>query len=131
MAVTSPIDEYVGLTGDPELLAIRERAACRGMDPGIFFPERGSSAMPAKTVCMVCPCRAACLAYALRHHEREGVWGGTSEKDRRKLLRRQRVEQTSCEAVAESEPLPSRCPPRCRGNCPRCLAVRGSYVLPA
>lgn len=127
----SPIDEYIEAVCDPELVAIRTHAACRGMSTDIFFPDRGRSATPAKTICMACPVRAACLAYALRHHDRDGVLGGTSEKDRRVLLRRQRDEQLTCEAAAVSEPLPTRCPRGCRGNCPRCLAVRGSYLVPA
>jgi WhiB family redox-sensing transcriptional regulator len=63
------------------------RAACRGMDPELFFPDRGESTEPAKAVCAACPVRAECLDYALTNGERFGVWGGASERERRALRR--------------------------------------------
>lgn len=65
----------------------RERALCAQTDPDAFFPEKGGSAQPAKRVCAVCPVRAECLEYALRRDERFGIWGGLSERERRKLKR--------------------------------------------
>lgn len=62
-----------------------QRAACRGIDPDLFFPERGQDTEPAKTVCRTCPVIDACLDHALRNGERVGVWGGTSERERRKM----------------------------------------------
>ncbi len=62
-----------------------ERAGCAGTDAESFFPEKGNSARPAKRVCANCPVRAECLDYALAHHERWGVWGGLSERERRRL----------------------------------------------
>jgi WhiB family redox-sensing transcriptional regulator len=59
------------------------------MDYDVFFPERGQSVTAAKTVCARCPVRAACLDYAMSINERHGIWGGTTEKERR-VLRRQR-----------------------------------------
>lgn len=56
--------------------------ACRGMDPTLFFPSIGENAEPAKAVCRRCPLLEPCRAHGLRH-ERFGVWGGLSEKDRR------------------------------------------------
>ena len=67
------------------------RAACRGLDPDLFFPVRGEDLRAAKAVCATCDVRDECLDYALRTHETCGVWGGTSERQRRRLRHRQRV----------------------------------------
>jgi WhiB family redox-sensing transcriptional regulator len=65
--------------------AWRERALCAQTDPEAFFPEKGGSTREAKKVCMSCDVRAECLHYALTHDERYGIWGGTSERERRRL----------------------------------------------
>jgi WhiB family redox-sensing transcriptional regulator len=65
-------------------------AACRGMDPELFFPDRGEPTEPAKAVCAGCRVRGECLDYALANVERFGVWGGTSERERR-TIRTQRL----------------------------------------
>lgn len=65
-----------------------ERALCAQTDPEAFFPEKGCSTLDAKKVCRACEVRAECLQYALEHDERFGVWGGTSERERRALKRR-------------------------------------------
>lgn len=54
----------------------RKDAACRHMDPDVFFADRGASVGPAKTVCAGCPVRAACLDYAMATGQKFGVWGG-------------------------------------------------------
>jgi WhiB family redox-sensing transcriptional regulator len=59
--------------------------ACRGKDNAPWYPERGTSLEPARKVCAACPVRTECLAYALLVCERFGVWGGASERQRRKL----------------------------------------------
>lgn len=59
--------------------------ACRGMDPDLFFPERGESLAPVKAICAQCPVAAECLDYALRTGQKHGVWGGTSERERRNI----------------------------------------------
>lgn len=67
-------------------------AACRapGIDPGVFFPGRGEDYARAKAICATCPVRAQCLAYAMAPpREKFGVWGGLSERERRRLARRQ------------------------------------------
>jgi WhiB family transcriptional regulator, redox-sensing transcriptional regulator len=56
----------------------------------LFFPERGASTKEAKSVCHGCEVRPECLEYALRHGEKFGIWGGMSERERRRL-RRQRA----------------------------------------
>jgi WhiB family transcriptional regulator, redox-sensing transcriptional regulator len=68
----------------------QERANCLGVDPDLFFPERGASTKEAKGVCGGCEVRLECLEYALRHGEKFGIWGGMSERERRRL-RRQRA----------------------------------------
>ncbi|MEJ7719800.1 MAG: WhiB family transcriptional regulator [Ilumatobacteraceae bacterium] len=60
-------------------------AACRDMDTALFFPERGEVTSTAKAVCSGCPVVAECLAYAMNTPERHGVWGGLSERQRRRL----------------------------------------------
>jgi WhiB family redox-sensing transcriptional regulator len=70
----------------------RKRAACRGVDVEIFFPETDDDVEveAAKAVCERCPVRQACLEHALAHREREGVWGGATERERRRILRQRR-----------------------------------------
>lgn len=65
-----------------------ELAACQNEDPELFFPigigqARARQNEAAKRVCARCPVRAACCDYAIRHPELVGVWGGTSEDERR------------------------------------------------
>ena len=57
-------------------------------DPEAFFPEKGGSTREAKKVCLSCDVRGECLEYALAHDERFGIWGGLSERERRKLKKR-------------------------------------------
>lgn len=60
---------------------------CRQVDPEIFFPEKGQSARDAKRVCANCPVAAECLEYALVNGERSGIFGGYSERERRRMLK--------------------------------------------
>ena len=75
--------------------AWQRRAKCRGVGVALFFPERGESPAKAKALCDECPVRAECLDYALGRPEKFGVWGGTSDRQRRRLrsasLRQQRA----------------------------------------
>jgi len=73
---------------DEGLLSWQERALCAQTDPEAFFPEKGGSTREAKKVCTQCEVRAECLDYALANDERFGIWGGLSERERRKLKRR-------------------------------------------
>jgi len=70
----------------------RKHAACQGLDVEIFYPatEDEADAAEAKAVCAECPVRQACLEFALAHREREGVWGGATERERRRILRHRR-----------------------------------------
>jgi hypothetical protein len=65
----------------------RLEARCAETDPEAFFPEKGGSARAALAVCVECPVRSECLSYALENDERFGVWGGTTERERRRLRR--------------------------------------------
>ncbi len=65
----------------------QERAACYGLDPEVFFPTTEEEAGLALSYCAVCEVREVCLAWAVRNGERYGVWGGTTEQHRRRLIR--------------------------------------------
>lgn len=69
----------------------RQRALCRGTEPELFFPEKGDSkgVEEVRAICHACPVEETCLEFALVTHETHGVWGGTTERERR-VLRRQR-----------------------------------------
>ena len=73
---------------DDNPLAWQTDALCAQTDPEAFFPEKGGSTREAKKVCSGCEVRAECLEYALENDERFGIWGGLSERERRKLKRR-------------------------------------------
>ena len=75
------------LGGDGEEPDWQERALCAQTDPEAFFPEKGGSTREAKRICSGCEVRAECLEYALAHDERFGIWGGLSERERRRLRR--------------------------------------------
>jgi WhiB family transcriptional regulator, redox-sensing transcriptional regulator len=78
-----------GLVGGPdEAQGWQERALCAETDPEAFFPEKGGSTREAKKICTGCEVRAECLEYALANDERFGIWGGLSERERRRLRRR-------------------------------------------
>ncbi|MEY2996583.1 MAG: hypothetical protein RLZ86_321 [Actinomycetota bacterium] len=68
----------------------RELGACRGLDPEVFFPETDEDAEVAKDVCGLCDVRVACLEHALASREKVGVWGGTTERERRRIVRQRR-----------------------------------------
>jgi WhiB family redox-sensing transcriptional regulator len=65
----------------------QDRALCAQTDPEAFFPEKGGSTREAKRVCRGCEVKAECLDYALENDERFGIWGGMSERERRRLKR--------------------------------------------
>lgn len=65
----------------------QDRALCAQTDPEAFFPEKGGSTREAKRICQGCEVKAECLEYALHNDERFGIWGGLSERERRRLKR--------------------------------------------
>jgi WhiB family redox-sensing transcriptional regulator len=79
LSMEEPIEESL------EEFGWQERALCAQTDPEAFFPEKGGSTREAKKVCLSCDVRSECLDYALANDERFGIWGGLSERERRKL----------------------------------------------
>ena len=82
---------WIGLPGlgqdyaDEGELGWQADALCAQTDPEAFFPEKGGSTRDAKKVCAACNVRSQCLEYALANDERFGIWGGLSERERRRL----------------------------------------------
>ncbi len=91
---------HVALTAEAFTTTIdwRKDARCRDTDPGLFFPV-GTTGLAveqiadAKQVCLQCPCREACLEFALSTNQDTGVWGATSEEERRVIRRRRRLQR--------------------------------------
>ena len=79
------------------------RANCLGVDPDLFFPERGASTREAKSVCAGCEVKDDCLEYALVNGEKFGIWGGLSERERRRLRRQRALSRKEAQEVSESE----------------------------
>ncbi|MDG2260961.1 MAG: WhiB family transcriptional regulator [Actinomycetota bacterium] len=84
------VSEPTSEVGEEEPKTWWDFANCLGVEPDLFFPERGASTKEAKEVCRGCVVREDCLEYALDHGEKFGIWGGMSERERRRL-RRQRA----------------------------------------
>ena len=84
----APVLPLFGAVDDDVAMSWQERALCAQTDPEAFFPEKGGSTREAKKVCLGCEVRGECLEYALAHDERFGIWGGLSERERRKLKKR-------------------------------------------
>ena len=70
-------------------------AKCRGRAPQDFFPSDGAGVDQARRICADCPVKAPCLEYALTYRIDHGVWGGASERERRRILRRRRLEASA------------------------------------
>ncbi len=76
----------------------QSRANCMGVDPELFFPERGSSTREAKEVCRGCVVREDCLEFAIANGEKFGIWGGMSERERRRVRRARVLQQREAAA---------------------------------
>mgnify|MGYP000432125939 FL=1 len=79
---------YSNADEDTNPMAWQADAVCAQTDPEAFFPEKGGSTRDAKRICSGCDVKAQCLDYALANDERFGIWGGLSERERRKLKKR-------------------------------------------
>jgi WhiB family redox-sensing transcriptional regulator len=102
-----PLSAVVG----GEDLSWQAYANCLGVDPDLFFPERGASTREAKAVCRRCIVRTECLEYALQNAEKFGIWGGLSERERRrirKLRAQRRREKRTANGKAGTRRLDSR-----------------------
>ena len=82
--------EGLGLIVTAKVMVWRELGACRGLDPGLFFPDEDEEATTAKSVCEQCAVRLVCLEHALASREKQGVWGGATERERRRIIRYRR-----------------------------------------
>ncbi|MEY2476795.1 MAG: WhiB family transcriptional regulator, redox-sensing transcriptional regulator [Actinomycetota bacterium] len=80
----------------------QDQANCMGVDPDLFFPERGASTREAKEVCRGCVVREDCLEYALANGEKFGIWGGMSERERRRIRRARALARRSNGAISAS-----------------------------
>lgn len=78
-------------------------ANCMGVDPDLFFPERGASTREAKEVCRGCVVRDDCLEYALSNGEKFGIWGGMSERERRRIRRQRALARQAAAALEQSD----------------------------
>ncbi len=89
--ISAMLEEDLDLSAIPENVSPpdhwQEKAACYGLDPEVFFPTTEEEAGLALSYCSVCRVREACLTWAVRNGERYGVWGGTTEQQRRRLIR--------------------------------------------
>jgi WhiB family redox-sensing transcriptional regulator len=95
-----PVETPVGLEPFEPEESWQNFANCLGVDPDLFFPERGASTKEAKAVCRACVVREDCLEYALENSEKFGIWGGLSERERRRLRRARALAR----AAQESRP---------------------------
>jgi WhiB family redox-sensing transcriptional regulator len=98
IAPSGPVLLQVVMTAEEAAeLMWQDDALCAQTDPEAFFPEKGGSTREAKRVCRSCEVRVECLEYALEHGERFGIWGGMSERERRRL-ERQHAESSTPQA---------------------------------
>ena len=76
----------------------------RNESPSFFFPSDGVGVEVARRVCLGCPAKAPCLEYSLFNGIDHGVWGGASERERRRIARRRRLQRAArAEAATSSE----------------------------
>ena len=85
--------DLMSLLYDRQDRSWQTRANCMGVDPDLFFPERGASTREAKEVCRGCVVREDCLEFALANGEKFGIWGGMSERERRRLRRSRNLQR--------------------------------------
>lgn len=85
MSVLSELTNKLALDADDRVWVLE--AKCLDADPEAFFPEKGGSTREAKRICAACPVRNECLEHALVNDERFGIWGGLSERERRRMKR--------------------------------------------
>ena len=77
-----------------------QEAKCRELPPEKFFPSDGVGVEKAQRICAECTVTSQCLEYALFHHIDHGVWGGKSERERRRIARRRRVGESAESSIA-------------------------------
>jgi len=77
-----------------------DKGLCKDVHPSVFFPSDGVGVEVARRICAECPVKALCLEYALQSRIDHGVWGGASERERRRLLRQRRLDAAAAAALA-------------------------------
>ena len=87
---------------DDQEIEWQNQANCLGVDPDLFFPERGASTRAAKAVCKGCQVREDCLEFALTNGEKFGIWGGLSERERRRIRRARAMARAEAAAADKS-----------------------------
>ena len=80
----------------------KDYSNCLGVDPDLFFPARGASTREAKEVCRSCVVQNDCLEYALQNGEKFGIWGGMSERARRRIRRQRALERQAAARAVEA-----------------------------
>jgi WhiB family transcriptional regulator, redox-sensing transcriptional regulator len=88
------------LAGEDRPPTWKDRANCMGVDPDLFFPERGASTREAKEVCRGCIVKEDCLEFAIANGEKFGIWGGMSERERRRVRRARALTRRGDEAAS-------------------------------
>ena len=104
-AATAPVSSGPVSNGTVELdgeKSWQDAANCLGVDPDLFFPERGASTREAKEVCRGCVVREDCLEYALANGEKFGIWGGMSERERRRIRRQRAIAREAAAVVVHT-----------------------------
>ena len=97
------VDGSMGIIAKPDLdTGWKDLSNCLGVDPDLFFPERGASTREAKEVCRGCEVRIACLEYALQNGEKFGIWGGMSERERRRIRRQRALDRQAVVRAVEA-----------------------------
>lgn len=102
IAMTSAQNTSAAAELDGEDKSWQDMANCLGVDPDLFFPERGASTREAKEVCKGCVVRDDCLEYALANGEKFGIWGGMSERERRRIRRQRALARAAAAAPART-----------------------------
>ena len=115
--VIVPLTQVVVRPEDVDDLGWQDRALCAQTDPEAFFPEKGGSTREAKRVCRSCEVRAECLEYALENDERFGIWGGLSERERRRI-KRERPGRSRGSVHGTSDRNPAAVGRACSCTCP-------------
>ena len=93
----------MGIIAKPDLdPGWKDLSNCLGVDPDLFFPERGASTREAKEVCRGCEVRIDCLEYALQNGEKFGIWGGMSERERRRIRRQRALDRQAVVRAVEA-----------------------------
>jgi WhiB family redox-sensing transcriptional regulator len=79
---------------DPETAWMQD-GNCRAYPPAVFFPSDGAGVDAARRICATCPVQDPCLEHALVNRIDHGVWGGCSERERRRIAKRRRIAVTA------------------------------------